>query len=27
VSGMQLRLAVHEPPGSSPAVGKPLPHP
>jgi hypothetical protein len=27
VSGLQLRLPVHDAPGSSPAVGRPLPHP
>jgi len=27
VSGLQLRLPVHDAPGSSPGVGKPLPHP
>jgi hypothetical protein len=27
VSGLQLRLPVHDAPGSSPAVGQPLPHP
>jgi hypothetical protein len=27
VSGLQLRLPVHDAPGSSPAVGQPQPHP